>query len=404
MAKNVILAGVGGFVFALALAGLAFLMFGKGDVSSQPVALGPQMAVQPNAVQPLNPGISARKVDPRKVRAAKTGPVHQPESASDLRAELERILREYDEVVLHGRTSNTSAAERIQSLRERSARIDALVAELAALGDEAVAAMLEVLSGDIASNRTDRQSFLVRGLAQMASPKAIAALGEALSMATSWGLKMTVVAQLAQHGGDVGYQLLADRIVGEPDARVRAAMLKFIGRKQTREAAELAARLARSDPDPNVRIAASRALGESGDVFVAGPVLEEIARTADNLAVRQNAVQTYARMMGEQGILVLEDLVRNDANVRIKVVVLLSLQEIGGDRVKQVLTATAEDPGQSADVQARARSALAALERRARAPDASGVGGGVAGSGERIQGLKPMKLEGLKPIGAPGNK
>jgi HEAT repeat protein len=399
LGKNGLAAGVVGFVLALALAGMGYLFFlspTEGDRERDPVSRpAPRAQRQTPAAGDVNLA-SARSRGPIDQPAApEVAPATTTLSEADLRTRIQEILQEYDRVAnAVAGASGSLGDEQIRSLREREQRITELVKRLAALGPDAIPILLEVMEQDGRTGRIDRQTLLVRALGTMGGPEAVAALGKALDMTQQWGLRMSIVSQLAQHGGAEGLELLADRLAIEPDARVRGAILKFVGQQRTPEAAALAARLARSDQDANVRIAAIRALGDAGDIAIAAPVLEELARTGDNLAVRQNAVQVYGRLMREQGIPLLEDLLRGDPNLRIRSVAILSLQEIGGQQATAALQAAANDPLQSEDVRARARGALAALERMER--------GGAPAIGTRIQGLKPVRVEGLKPIGELG--
>lgn len=399
MGRNTFAAGAVGFVLALAVVGLGYLLLSKGQPPERPAppaaeglpvvpaqragTTGPtaeELArAQPAALQPPAGSASAAGAFPAP-----------PAAPRDLAAQLQEILAAFDRLMQSPAGAGPIGPEQVRSLQEREQRYGELVQRLAALGPAVLPLLMEQFERDGRAGRIERQMFLVRGMAAIGGEEAIQALARAFDATEQWGLRMTIVSELARHGGAAGTRLLSERLLTEPDARIRAAILKFVGQQGTPEAAALAARLARGDADTNVRVAAVRALGESGQREQAAPVLEELARTASELVVRQNAVQVYGRLLGEQAVPLLEDLVRTDPNVRIRAVAILTLQEVGGERARAVLEAVANDPLQSEDVRARARGALAALERGQRL--------GPIG----LEGMRPVRIEGLKPIGRLG--
>lgn len=381
MGKNTWFLGAMGFVVALAVVALGYL-----------VMRGPPL----RKIEPEN--LPSRKIAKKPLLltmpvAPKPGAAPKPALAplpklgeSDLAKKIEEYLKEYDEIV-NDPGSGPSDADRIATLRDRQQRLDKLVEKIAALGAEAVPLLAQVLTGGDA-RRADvvgRQTVVIRALSRIPGKEALAALGDALRTLDSFTLKMTIVAQLADNGGAEGADILAGRLAGETDPRVRSRILNYLGQQKGGKSIAMIARAATDDENPNVRIAAIRALGEASDPSTAG-VLEQIARTSDDIGCRQNAIQIDARLVKEQAILMLQDFLTNDPNLRIKSVAILALQEVGGDRARAVLDATMNDASQTDDVRARARGAIAMLDRQAQA----------AANGDTLP-----KIEGLKPISTP---
>ncbi len=402
MRRSALLFAVTGFAIALAVVAIGSLLLGGGDRDDRfdpapPLARKPEKRAAP---APRLVPLPARATGGARAREERppAAPELPPEPApGDLRGRIAALLREYDQIINETSGSGPADADRISTLRERQQRLDKLVAELAALGPEAVPILIDLVRGD--AHRPDligRQTILVRAIARIPGPEALAALGDALAASESYTLKMTLVTQLAENRGSEGIEILSRRIHLEADPRVRSRILTYLGRQKSPEAVLLISRVAQADPDPNVRIAAIRALGEAADPGTV-PLLESIARTAEDVGCRQNAIQIYARLARDTSIPTLEDLLRNDPNLRIRAVAILALQEVGGERARAALEAAANDPGQSEDVRARARGALAALEREARAA----ASGQPAPSFDRkLEGLRPIDVDGIRTIPA----
>jgi hypothetical protein len=393
--------GGAGLAVALAVVGLGYLVTrGSNPPLERPVpddVSAPRKAPERRGAPTLPPAArSAARPAPASRASAAAAPAPAP--AGDLAAEIEAILREYDRIVADV-PLGPNDADRIASLRERAQKLDKLVERLAALGPGAVPLLAALLRGGDAS-RADvvgHQTLAIRALSRIPGKEALSALGDALAAVESFTLKMTIVAQLAENGGRDGTDILADRLGAEQDPRVRSRILNYLGQQKDARALMTVTRAATDDADPNVRIAAIRALGEAADPST-GPVLERIARTNEDIACRQNAIQIYARLAKDQATPLLEDLLRNDQNLRIKAVAVLGLQEVGGERSRAILESVANDPSASEEVRARARGAVALLDRQ-------GQQGGVEiGVERKIEGMKPINVGGLKPITPLGEK
>jgi len=252
----------------------------------------------------------------------------------------------------------------------------------------AITPMMDALRQDMRRNdRADRQAAVIRAIGQIPGPEALNALAEVLTAADAWPVKQQAVAQLGRRGAE-GVAALTRHLEREQDFRIRGSILKILGEEGTADAMALVARLARNDPDMNVRRAAVRALGKSKDPE-AVRTLQDLARASDDMSLRQSAIQAYAAAAGAESVLVLSDLVRADPNIRVRSVAVMGLQMVGGNGVDEavsVLRQVADDPSQTEDIRARARGALAAIERQR------------AGGGQQPQGEIPLKSP-LTPMG-----
>jgi HEAT repeat protein len=395
------LAGMG-FVLALAVVALGYL-FMRGPALRK---------IEPDPTPP--PRAQARKKFPLIEKTAKgsreaPAPAAKPEppplpklGESELAKRIQELLAEYDEIVADV-PGISNDADRIATLKERQARLDRLVEKMAALGPDAVPLLAQVI-GEGDSRRAEivgRQTIVIRALARIPGKAALEALGDALRTSDSFTLKMTIVAQLAENAGPAGVEVLSDRLPQETDARVRSRIVNYLGQQKGPKALLTISKEATDDENPNVRIAAIRALGELADPSSAG-VLERIARTSDDIGCRQNAIQIDARVVKEQAIPMLQDFLQNDPNLRIKSVAILGLQEVGGASARAALESAANDPSQSEDVRARARGALAMLDRQA-ASAAGGEPPPIQFDG-KIQGLKPLTSGPVRSIGPVGDK
>src|SRR5688572_7136772 len=232
MRKNVTLAVITGVVIAAAVAGMGWLML-RGEPAPRRTADTPVARVEPNGRKAALP--PPRKVESPKVAPKKEPAVEKPKAGGvDICKLVDDLLREYDTVIVDGGQLNVPEVDRIYSLRERAARIDKIVEKLATLGIEAIPCLMDALRADARSNRVDRQTVVVRALAKIPGCKEpIDALAEALTASDAWGVKMTVVAQLAESPCPEGMNLLCQRVEIEQDFRIRGAILKFIGQKKT---------------------------------------------------------------------------------------------------------------------------------------------------------------------------
>jgi HEAT repeat protein len=393
MQRNAQLAVVTALVVAGAVVGLGFLLM-QGDPARRPA--GPSVAVEPRkAARPAPP---PPRVEPKRPAApaakpAAPAPAAAPVETADACAKVEEILREYDALVSERQPGGASDLNAISNLRERSLKIDQIVEKLAALGPPAVPCLADALRADARAQRIDRQTLEVRALAKIPGRPSLEALAEALVASDAWGVKMTVVAQLAENGGADGLAILAQRLEMEQDFRIRGAILKFLGQRKSEAGILAARRLAQSDENPNVRIAALRALDETRDLGSLG-VIEERMRMDPDVAVRQNAIQVYGRIAREQGLTTLDEILRNDPNLRIKSVSILALQEMAGegsDSARAALERTANDPNQSEDVRARATGALAGVDRARQGTGLPSVGAKLEASEPTGSGVKPLQ-------------
>jgi hypothetical protein len=395
MRTNTVAAGVGGFVVALAVIGIGYLVFGGGKKPTPAPDRTGQTSPQPGAKGP-SAKPDATKPDPTRPKppAARTPvpPITAPKvAAGDLAGYIADLLRQYDELM--GQQYDQPGA---LTLGERRRRIDEIVQALAKLGPEGVPALLDAVRREALANDTPRQTILVQALAQVPGTEATRALAEILSTA-QWGVQMAVVAQLAARGAE-GYQALEDRLAIEQDYRVRGAILKQIGQRGDARSMEIIARLARTDPDENVRRAAVRQLAASTDPE-AVRTLEDLARSSPDVSVRQAAIQGYAQAAGERSVLFLDQTAQSDPNLHVRSVAILGLQVVGGngsDEALRVLQRIANDQRQSADIQARARGAVAAVERQRQ--------GGPSVGAQIRGGLRPVSGDGLKPLQPTGEE
>ncbi len=394
MPKNVVAGILTGIVIAAAVAGLGWLFLRGGPAKRGPIDPGPAKADARRTVPKPPEGTKTAAPPKGATAAAPTKPA--PVAAGDVCKRVDDIFREYDLLVqadLAGAAAGGPVeVDRISTLRERKHKIDRMVDRLVAFGPDAVPCLVDQLRQSAAggADRIARQTIAVEALSRIPGPEALNALAEALATAEAWGIKMTIVAQLADQGGEAGLKLLADRLVREEDFRVRGAILKFLGQKKSAEGLLVAQRLAAGDQNPNVRIAAIRALGDAGDDSAAR-VLEDRARIDPDIAVRQNAIQVYGRILKDQSLALHEDLLVNDPNLRIKAVAILALQELGSEGARRVLERTAADPAASEDVRARATGALAAMDRQAQ-------GAGMPSIGSKLEGFDPKAFDKLRPI------
>ncbi len=320
---------------------------------------------------------------------------------------IDVLLAEYD-AVLRDRSYGQGPGQK--PLSERTARIDAIVREMAALGPDAVPVMAQKMreastaAADV--QVASIQSIFVRAIAQIPSDEALRVLGEALTGSDRWGLKgpdlytlkMTIVNQVHDHAGATGLAMLAERAPSETDFRVRGRIVQALGKARSPETAALAERLAVSDPEPTVRVEAIHALGNLGDPAQA-PVVERIARmpvqNEKDVWVKQHAVRVYAQVAKEASLGYLEEVLRSDPNSNVKSATITAVQSVGGDRAFALLERIANDPSQLEDIRHRARQAQEALARRAADP-----GGGQTPALEEIKLDRPIPL---KPLGRPGD-
>jgi HEAT repeat protein len=139
-----------------------------------------------------------------------------------------------------------------------------------------------------------------------------------------------------------------------------------------------------------VRIAAIRALSDAGD---AGSrlLLEDRARIDPEISVRQNAIQAYGKILKDQAVPVLEDLLTRDPNIRIKASSISTLLEVGGPDARRVLERYSTDPSANEDARARATGALAAMDRAQQ-------GGGLPSIGGKLDAVHPENITPIGPI------
>jgi len=386
MRKNTLAAGIGGFVVALCVVGLGYLFLGqRGRSPRSPLEDDHATAPGRDASQPTRRSPTGPIPRRRTIKAPRVAQKPVPPAPTDPRAIEKRIaelLARYDEIMSAGTRPGTGL-----SLSERRRRIDQLVRELAARGEKGVPFLLAALRQDALANNTPREMLVVRALARIPGAEATRALKEVLA-SSQWGVQMAVVAQLAGRGPE-GIQALKDRLLVEGDFRVRGAILKQIGRSGDPGAMELIARLARDDPDPNVRRAAVRQLAMSKDPATVR-TLEDLARAAQDISVRQAAIQAYAQAAGPNAVVILQDILQSDPNLRVRSVAILGLQVVGTEEALLALQQVADDQTQTADVRARARGAVAAVNRQR-------SGGSSVGANIRGQ-LKPITGPGLRPL------
>lgn len=392
MRKNVQLASLSAALVALAVIAIGFLLF-RNPPPVRPAPEPPPAVRRPSAPKPAPAGVVLAEAPAAPRPAAVAAPL-PPLGETDIARRVEELLREYDAIV-NEPLGSPADVDRVATLRDRQQRLDKLVEKLAALGAPAVPVLDAVLKADgMKPELIGRLTIVVRALARIPGKESVRALGDSLGASDNFTLKMTVVLHLAEHGGAEGGEILARRLASEQDPRVRARILSVLGQHRGAEALPVLERVARDDPTPTVRVAAIRALGDAKDPQAAR-TLELIARTNDDVSCRQNAIQIYGRIMKEEGLPLLEDLVRNDSNVRIKAVAVIALQEVKGDRARQILESVANDPAQGEDIRARARGALAALDREAQAA-ASGVE--IAPLDAKIDRRKPMGTQALEKV------
>ncbi|HVY61254.1 MAG TPA: HEAT repeat domain-containing protein [Planctomycetota bacterium] len=396
MRKNAMLIGAGGVVVVAALAATGWL-FLRGSPPPRRTLDVPRVVRTDTAKKVELPVV--KRMEPAKIAPApKPVSAPGPKAPIDVCARVEELLKEFDAIYADGGGPiGPGEVARINTLRERSQKIDRVVAELAALGPEAIPCLADQFRADSRPgvNRIERQSVEVRALAKIPACKdVVQVLGEAYLATEAWGVKMTIIAQLAEASCPEGLDFLCSRVDLDQDFRLRTTILKFLGQRKVPCGIQAAQRIAAQDENVNVRIAALRALAEAEDPS-SRLVLEDRARSDPDITVRQNAIQAYGRVMKEQALPVLDDLLQRDSNIRIKSIVILALQELNCDAARRVLERTRDDASAGEDIRARANGALAAMDRMQN-------GAGLPSVGAKLDALNPTNLDGMKPLGPAG--
>lgn len=399
MPRNFLLVAVGALVVFAAVAGTGWL-FLRGQpaprrVSSDtPAAPGPRKRTQVEvpAGPPKGPKPPAAK-GPNLVPPKTSAP-------ADVCKALDALLAEYETISLDGNAGAVASVDRLQTLRERSQKIEKIVEQITALGCAAIPCISDAIRADGRVGKIERQANLVRAVSRMPCCREVtAALADAYQSTDAWGTKMAIITQLAEANCPEGIDFLCSRIDAEQEFRLRGAILKLLANKKAPCASLAAQRIATQDENPNVRVAAIRALAESEDQ-TARLVLEDRARSDPDVTVRQNAIQAYGRIFKDQGIPLLEDLLRTDPNIRIKSMAILALQELLTPEARRILERTANDPTAGEDVRARATGALAAMDRMQN-------GSGLPSVGAKLDAIEPINIDRMKPlapIGSVGDK
>lgn len=191
---------------------------------------------------------------------------------------------------LHGYAGQLDYDAAQALIREREARMEAYVGQLAGLGPGGARAVVDAYPS--AGSMRERLA-LVRALGQMEDPEATAALGALFARAESYSMREEAVKSLNRRGDRAAKDVLVRIVSEEPDNRLRTKAV--MGLSAHASALPFLAEVVTSENEnSNVRCEAIQALGAMG-----GPGAEQAvaraAREATNPAVQKAASRQMER-------------------------------------------------------------------------------------------------------------
>lgn len=229
----------------------------------------------------------------------------------------------------------------------------ALEGRLAALGPEAVGAIVEAYGGA----QTGREKLLlIGGLARGGSPESARALADLLDQERGFSYRRALIDGLGASGASNAGALLADVVANEDGARERITAIRALD--DSPEAALALAGSAAEDPDSAVRVAAVGRLSQlGGDGALA--VLTRLARDDADYRVRSAAILGLARAFPQAALGALEPLT-GDADAAIREALVAAVARLRSEAAATLLLSIAQrDP--EASVRTSAERALARM-------------------------------------------
>lgn len=333
-------------------------------------------ALTPVGGEPLTPNAQPLPLTAPGTALDKTT-IDELAARSAQHAELARILGEFADLFKFDPNAMNPIEEDFQN---RQRREDELVARIRALGPAAAGALMDMV---LALDNRAHQIFLSRGLAGIPGPEAADAVEKILAQNKDVAIQTTLVRFLPEGAEASG--LIGRAFANEQNPHLRTMLLRELsardqppeGQAVTGPSPELFRQAALQDGDPNVRAEAVSIIGRRGSPDDAA-IMEQLAKTEQNVQIRQRAIVAFAETSGQGSLRYLEDLARDpSAGIPVRASAVLAIGRVGDkpearDPVVRALdTIAATDPDQ--DIRVRAQRTAASLRARSQ-QDANGPG------------------------------
>jgi HEAT repeat protein len=271
-------------------------------------------------------------------------------AAAEVAAALDALAKLYAH---SGQLDWDAARARAQ---EQEAGRKALVERLAALGPGGA----EELARRYRETASVREKLLLaEALGRSVGGEAAGEIQALLEDEDVYSLRRELAVALGRRKEPEAAAAVAELIASEGDARIRVALVHTLTGAESGSA--LLARMAASDPTPEVRIEALAALGRSPGQAGAAAVAQAAQAADQPESVRVAAAQELARSFPDESVAALRSILEGEDDVKLRVSAVKALKRLQSAEAQALLSETAaSDP--SATVRQHARVALLGAE------------------------------------------
>ncbi len=312
-------------------------------------------------VTPVEPGvpIPPTHTDPPVEVSPPVAPAETDGYSDKERAALGRIEELLAKIAALQNKQPLPGPDYFEQLQRFQEEIAALVAELVALGPDAVKPLLDILD-----NRGFATDILLKALVGIGGEDVRDGLLTVFNGDADHRLQQDIIRALASWEGEI-FPAFEQAFASAGDVRVQMEILRQMTERGEGDVGRFLASAVNSDADRNVRLEAVRSLKRTRDPM-AYDLLENLAISeSEELALRQQAIYAAAATDALRARSTLEDLAEDNDVLSIRASAIFALSEYYGEEAIPTLELLAANDADQ-EIRDRAARAIKVIKNRAK--------------------------------------